>query len=191
MKKAVIALGFLLLVLPVFSFNLLDYRNPYHYFSYVNPEVKQLEVKITSGTEYAVSEYMNLQVQLTNEQGQPISNANCQFNLYYPNKTLFKQETSTYLDYGIYYNDSIKAPSVTGTYTYSVNCSYNSKTAYASKCLQVKENLVPIGTIEAPCDFFLNGSEEDYNSFKEYVTTINTTEANQEMTSILKICWKE
>lgn len=191
MNKLIILSTLLLLILPVFSFNLWNYKNPYSYFSYVNPEVKQLKVKITSGTEYAISEYMNLQVQLTNEQGQPISNANCQFNLYYPNKTLFKQETSTYLDYGIYYNDSVKAPSIIGTYTYSVNCSYDSKTAYASKCLQIKESSVPIGTVGAPCDFFLSGSESDYNSFKEYVTTINTTEGNQQVTSILKICWKE
>ena len=193
MNKAIaITAALILLTSPVFSFDLWKYSlMPHHELVYFNPPVKNLEVKITSGTEYAISEYMDLEVQLTNEQGQPISNANCQFNLYYPNKTLFKQTSASYLDYGIYYDNSIKAPSVTGTYTYSAKCSYDSKNAYASKCLQVKRNLVPSGTIEAPCDFFLNGSEEDYNSFKEYVTTVNTTEGNQQITSILKVCWKE
>ena len=192
-KKKIILIAFILLFTNfVFSINLWNYKNPYAQFKYPNPKVNSLKVKITSGTQYAISDYMDLEVQLTNELGQPVSNANCQFNLYYPNKTIFKQVTSTYLAYGIYYNNSIKAPSTTGIYTYSVNCSYDSKEAYTSKCLQVKSDITPFsGAVVAPCDFFLNGSEEDYNTYKEYITTIKDSENSGEATNVLKICWKE
>jgi|GEM_PF-6752990 len=192
-KKVIIFITSILLFSNlILSINLWNFQNPYNLFKNINPKVNSLQVKITSGTKYAVSDYMDLEIQVTNELGQPVSNANCEFNLYYPNKTLFQQATSTYLAYGIYYNNSIKAPSITGVYTYSVNCSYDTKTAYTSKCLQVKNKLVPFsGAVVVPCDFFLNSSEEDYNSYKEYVTTIKDEGNLGKITSVLKICWKE
>ncbi len=192
-KKTAFIISLLLFSSTAFTTSLWNYKNPYSSFlEKQDVKANALKVKITSGTKYAVSDYMDLEVQLTNELGEPVSNANCQFNLYYPNKTLFKQMTSTYLAYGVYYNNSIKAPSPTGTYTYSVNCAYNSKNAYTSKCLQITGTTTPFsGAVVAPCDFYLNGSEQDYNTYKEYITTIKNKENNAKETIILKICWKE
>jgi len=191
MKIYKIITTILLLSILTYSINLWNYTNPYEKLFEKKIKANSLQLKITSGTRYAPTEKMDLEVQLTNEFGQPVSGGSCTFNLYYPNKSLFTSVTATYLNYGIYYDASIKAPSIEGIYTYTAKCTYNSLNAYTSKCLQVKKGLIPIGTVEAPCDFFLNGSENDYNTFKEYVTTVKDDEKTHEMTSILKICWKE
>ena len=174
----------------VYSFKFLDasafYKieknNPYKY------HYDTLNVRITSGTEYAVSDLMDLEVMLTDDYGKPVEGANCVFRLYYPDKTLFKEMQTTYLDYGIYYNNSYNAPNILGTYTYSVDCFYGSTHAYTNKCLQVREITPFSGALPAECNIFLNGSASDYNNYKEYVTTIKNELGTNTVTSILKIC---
>ncbi len=183
----------LLLFSSAYAFKFLDSsqfykikKNNYYKYSY-----EGLEVRITSGTEYAVSDLMDLEVMLTDDKGATVAGASCVFRLYYPNKTLFKEMNSTYLATGIYYNNSFRAPSVLGTYTYSVECSYGIISAYTSKCLQVREITPFSGALPAECNVFLNGSPDDYNNYKEYVVNISDELGTNTITSILKICWKE
>ncbi len=98
-----------------------------------------INARIISGTEYSTGDTADLEVEVLDAYGQPVDSATCTFTAYYPDKTTWLSGISTtYLNYGVYYNNSNTVPSTTGVYTYSAKCDYNGYSAYASKYFQVR-----------------------------------------------------
>lgn len=78
------------------------------------------------GTEYQVGDNATVWVQLLDDDKQPINNALCHFDIYYPDKTVFINDgTLLHLigSDGLYYNDFIVS-NQTGVYMVSVYCDF-------------------------------------------------------------------
>lgn len=88
--------------------------------------VKTLDTKIDIyGTEYQVGDDATVFLQLTYHY-LPINNGSCYIDVYYPNKTIFLNETPMYYlmnSQGIYYKDFV-VPNVIGVYIVSAICEY-------------------------------------------------------------------
>ncbi len=98
-----------------------------------------INARIISGTTYSAGDTLDVEVEVLDAYGQPVNNATCYFTIYYPDKTTWLTSiTTTYLNYGVYYNNSYTVPSTTGVYTYSAKCDYGAYSAYASKYFQVR-----------------------------------------------------
>ena len=75
------------------------------------------------GTEYATGEIGKIWLQLLDENRNPIENSTCLIKVWFPNSTLFLNESGmSYLDEGIHYKD-FTVPDVTGVYPQTAICS--------------------------------------------------------------------
>ncbi|MCD6176815.1 MAG: carboxypeptidase regulatory-like domain-containing protein [Candidatus Cloacimonetes bacterium] len=99
-----------------------------------------INLAMISGTEYKTGEDIYVAVQVTDAYGDPVSGATCTFDIYKPDMTLWQNDVpTTYLGNGVYYNNSLTAPSTYGSYTYIANCTYSGTNSYESKTFHVAE----------------------------------------------------
>ena len=92
--------------------------------------------KIVTSTEYKAGEIGEVQVFLTDENGNPITGANCSLTINYPDKSLWKTDTMTEFNFGRYYYTFV-VPSIYGTYSVFVNCTRGGNVAYDSSTFHV------------------------------------------------------
>lgn len=92
-----------------------------------NPDI------FVSGTEYNIGEDATVFLQLLNSSNQPVNNALCYLKAYYPNKTIFinnSQMTYYIGSDGLYYYD-LTVPNATGVYMLSANCNFYNNLTYS------------------------------------------------------------
>jgi len=110
----------LLLIIPIFLVV------GYAFAEYVAPMIFHPRITV-SGTEYSPGDNGRTFIQLLDEYFQPINDAICLINVYYPNNSVWFEDASMlHLDNsdGLYYFDFI-APYVEGVYMLSARCFYS------------------------------------------------------------------
>lgn len=94
-------------------------------------------MRFVSGTEYNVGEQGQVIAEVRLPNGQPVP-VNCSFTIWYPDKTQFLQENGTTAASGNQYIN-FTIPDTTGVYEYQANCTWQGRSAIASKSFHVSE----------------------------------------------------
>jgi len=92
---------------------------------------------VVHGTEYSIGSNGKIVSHFLNADGDPVNDENCSITIYYPNGTMFINNSNmSYMNgtYGIYYYN-FTVPDITGVYPVDVNCS--NPTAYGSSTFHV------------------------------------------------------
>lgn len=125
MRKLYIALILAIIVSLslIIAYNLLPRRRRVFVRETVSPTGARIKV---FGTEYVPSDEGRVFLQLLDENFNPIDNALCVMDLYYPDKTIWFYEAPMIwlnVSKGLYYFDFI-VPNITGVYMVTVQCFY-------------------------------------------------------------------
>ena len=120
------------------------------------------------GTDYFVWENGTVFLQLLDDNSEPLNNATCVMDLYYPDKTVFVDKGAmTLLENGLYYYDFL-AQNETGVYMLSVKCSYYySQSNYTANSYNTTYGFENCWGVDYLCDICTNQTYDVENYYED------------------------